>query len=275
MSRCSPGTATAAFRSSSSTSWPGSSPPCARFTYLFAPNINSYKRYQPGSFAPTAVKWGRDNRTCALRVIGHGESLRFENRVPGGDVNPYLAVAGLIAAGLHGVENELPLEDPFAGNAYEADAETVPATLAEAARLWQDSPIARSAFGDEVVDHYANNARVELAAFDAAVTDWERIRGFERHVITMPAHDVINPATEQVVARVELLDAEQTDAAITRARAAFAGWRDVAPGDRARLLRRFAEAVDADREHLAQLEVANCRATRSATPAGRPATPAT
>ncbi len=150
------------------------------FTYLFAPNINSYKRYQPGSFAPTAVKWGHDNRTCALRVIGHGESLRFENRVPGGDVNPYLAVAGLIAAGLHGVENELPLEDPFAGNAYESDAETVPATLAEAARLWQDSPIAHSAFGDEVVDHYANNARVELSAFDAAVTDWERIRGFER-----------------------------------------------------------------------------------------------
>jgi glutamine synthetase len=150
------------------------------FTYLFAPNINSYKRYQPGSFAPTAVKWGHDNRTCALRVVGHGESLRFENRVPGGDVNPYLAVAGLIAAGLYGVENELPLEDPFVGNAYASDADTVPSTLAEAARLWHDSPIARAAFGAEVVDHYANAARVEIAAFDAAVTDWERIRGFER-----------------------------------------------------------------------------------------------
>jgi glutamine synthetase len=150
------------------------------FTLLYAPNVNSYKRYQPGSFAPTAVKWGRDNRTCALRVVGHGESLRFENRVPGGDVNPYLAVAGMIAAGLHGIENQLALEPGFEGNAYESDAETVPATLADAAQLWQDGPIARKAFGDDVVDHYANNARVELAAFNAAVTDWERVRGFER-----------------------------------------------------------------------------------------------
>jgi glutamine synthetase len=149
-------------------------------TYLFAPNINSYKRYQPGSFAPTAVKWGRDNRTCALRVIGHGPSLRFENRVPGGDVNPYLAVAGMIAAGLHGVENELPLEEPFAGNAYEADAAQVPHLLSDAARLFEGSGLARKAFGDDVVDHYANAAQVELAAFNAAVTDWERVRGFER-----------------------------------------------------------------------------------------------
>jgi glutamine synthetase len=149
-------------------------------TYLFAPNINSYKRYQPDSFAPTAVKWGRDNRTCALRVIGHGPSLRFENRVPGGDVNPYLAVAGMIAAGLHGVENELPLEPPFAGNAYAADAEQVPQLLSDAAHLFQGSSLARKAFGDDVVDHYANAAQVELAAFNAAVTDWERIRGFER-----------------------------------------------------------------------------------------------
>ncbi len=149
-------------------------------TYLFAPNINSYKRYQPDSFAPTAVKWGRDNRTCALRVIGHGPSLRFENRVPGGDVNPYLAVAGMIAAGLHGIENELPLEAPFTGNAYAADAEQVPQLLSDAATLFQHSDLARKAFGDDVVDHYANAARVELAAFNAAVTDWERVRGFER-----------------------------------------------------------------------------------------------
>jgi glutamine synthetase len=149
-------------------------------TYLFAPNINSYKRYQPDSFAPTAVKWGRDNRTCALRVIGHGPSLRFENRVPGGDVNPYLAVAGMIAAGLHGIENELPLETPFAGNAYAADAEQVPQLLSDAAHLFQSSDLVRKAFGDDVVDHYANAARVELAAFNAAVTDWERVRGFER-----------------------------------------------------------------------------------------------
>jgi glutamine synthetase len=149
-------------------------------TYLFAPNINSYKRYQPDSFAPTAVKWGRDNRTCALRVIGHGPSLRFENRVPGGDVNPYLAVAGMIAAGLHGVENELPLGAPFTGNAYAADAEQVPQLLSDAAHLFQSSDIARKAFGDDVVEHYVNAAQVELAAFNAAVTDWERIRGFER-----------------------------------------------------------------------------------------------
>ena len=149
-------------------------------TYLFAPNVNSYKRYVPGSFAPTAVAWGFDNRTCALRVVGHGHGLRVENRVPGGDVNQYLAVAALIAAGLHGIENELELEDAVTGNAYTGDAPRVPTTLREASDLFARSRIARDAFGDEVVDHYVNAARVELAAFDAAVTDWERVRGFER-----------------------------------------------------------------------------------------------
>ncbi len=154
---------------------------CLReFTYFFAPNINSYKRYRPGSFAPTTIAWGTDNRTCALRVIGHGESLRVENRVPGGDVNPYLAVAALIAAGLHGIENELPLEPEFTGNAYASDKPTVPSTLREAATSLAESKLARTAFGDEVVEHYLNAARIELAAFDSAVTDWERIRGFER-----------------------------------------------------------------------------------------------
>jgi glutamine synthetase len=154
---------------------------CLReLTYLFAPNINSYKRFAEGSFAPTAVEWGLDNRTCALRVVGHGPSLRVENRVPGGDVNPYLAVAALIAAGLHGIENELPLSPPFAGNAYQADGLRVPTTLREAAELFAGSKVAESAFGTEVVEHYTNAARVELAAFDAAVTDWERRRGFER-----------------------------------------------------------------------------------------------
>lgn len=150
------------------------------FALLYAPNINSYKRYQPGSFAPTAVAWGHDNRSCALRVVGHGASLRFENRVPGGDVNPYLAVAGLVAAGLYGVEHELELPDACAGNAYEGDYARVPATLREAAERWSASDIARAAFGEEVVAHYANMARVELAAFDAAVTDWELRRSFER-----------------------------------------------------------------------------------------------
>ncbi|MHB1431019.1 MAG: glutamine synthetase family protein [Streptosporangiaceae bacterium] len=149
-------------------------------TLAYAPNINSYKRYVPGSFAPTAVRWGVDNRTCALRLVGHGHSLRAENRVPGGDVNPYLAVAAMIAAGLHGIDNELALEDSFAGNAYADDGPKVPHTLRDALGLWQGSALANSAFGADVVDHYANYARVELAAFDAAVTDWELRRGFER-----------------------------------------------------------------------------------------------
>ncbi|KAB2346185.1 glutamine synthetase [Actinomadura rudentiformis] len=150
------------------------------FTLLYAPNINSYKRYQPGSFAPTAIKWGVDNRTCALRLVGHGPSLRVENRVPGGDVNPYLAVAGLIAAGLHGIDNELPLEEAYTGNAYASEAETVVGTLRHAADDWNRSTLAQEAFGKEVVDHYANYARVELDAYDRAITDWELHRGFER-----------------------------------------------------------------------------------------------
>ena len=154
---------------------------CLRELTLFlAPNVNSYKRFQPGSFAPTAVAWGRDNRTCSYRVVGHGPSLRFENRVPGGDVNPYLAIAAMIAAGLHGVEQGLELEPAFEGNAYESDKPRVPAGLRDARELLAGSAVARSAFGDEVVEHYLNYADVELAAFDAAVTDWERFRGFER-----------------------------------------------------------------------------------------------
>jgi glutamine synthetase len=151
-------------------------------TLLYAPNVNSYKRYQPGSFAPTAVRWGVDNRTCALRVVGHSPpALRLENRVPGGDVNPYLALAGMAAGALYGIERGLELEEATTGNAYaDADAPRVPPTLRDAAARWESSSVAREAFGDEVVAHYANNARVELAAFDAAVTDWELFRGFER-----------------------------------------------------------------------------------------------
>ena len=149
-------------------------------TLLFAPNVNSYKRFVDGSFAPTAIAWGVDNRTCALRVVGHGPSLRVETRIPGGDVNPYLATAAIVAAGLHGVENELPLEPAFDGNAYRTDRPRVPTTLREAAASFGSSALARSAFGDDVVEHYLNAARVEVNAFDAAVTDWERYRGFER-----------------------------------------------------------------------------------------------
>lgn len=149
-------------------------------TVLYAPNINSYKRFQPGSFAPTAAAWGPDNRTCALRVIGHGPGHRLENRVPGGDVNPYLAVAGMIAAGLHGIDEKLELPEACTGNAYAGDAAHVPTTLREAAGLWNSSTLARDAFGEDVVRHYANMARIEQEAYDAAVTDWERFRSFER-----------------------------------------------------------------------------------------------
>jgi glutamine synthetase len=150
------------------------------FTLLYAPTINSYKRYAKGSFAPTGVAWGVDNRTCALRVVGDGPSLRVENRVPGGDVNPYLAISAIIAGGLHGVQQKLPLPAPLTGNAYTAGVDTLPTTLREAAKLFAESTVARAAFGDDVVDHYLNQARIEVEAFDAAVTDWERVRGFER-----------------------------------------------------------------------------------------------
>lgn len=150
------------------------------FTLLYAPTINSYKRYARGSFAPTGVAWGVDNRTCALRIVGHGSSLRVENRVPGGDVNPYLGISAIIAGGLHGLEHELPLPDPLTGNAYTSGVDHLPTTLREAAQLFSESAIARAAFGDEMVDHYLNQARIEVEAYDAAVTDWERVRGFER-----------------------------------------------------------------------------------------------
>jgi glutamine synthetase len=154
---------------------------CLReLTLLLAPNVNSYKRYAEGSFAPTAVAWGRDNRTCSLRVVGHGPGLRVENRVPGGDVNPYLAIAAMIASGLHGIDAGLELEPPFEGNAYTADKPRVPSTLLQARELFAASDVAREAFGEDVVAHYVNYADVELRAFEAAVTDWERFRGFER-----------------------------------------------------------------------------------------------
>ena len=150
-------------------------------TLMLAPNVNSYKRYAVGSFAPTTVAWGNDNRTCALRVVGHGVGLRFENRSGGADLNPYLALAALIAAGLDGVERGLELEPEFEGNAYQAaDKPRLPSTLRDARELFAASEVARSAFGEEVVAHYLNAADVELEAFEAAVTDWERFRGFER-----------------------------------------------------------------------------------------------
>jgi glutamine synthetase len=150
------------------------------FTLLYAPNVNSYKRFAAGSFAPTAIAWGLDNRTCAIRLVGNGPSARLENRVPGGDVNPYLALAAMLAGGLHGIAEELPLEPALVGNAYESDKPHVPSTLHEARDAFHGSAVARSLFGDEVVDHYTNMADVELASYGAAVTDWELRRSFER-----------------------------------------------------------------------------------------------
>jgi glutamine synthetase len=149
-------------------------------TLFLAPNVNSYKRFAAGSFAPTAVAWGTDNRTCSLRVVGHGPGKRVECRLGGADLNPYLAISALIAGGLHGIDNELALEPPCEGNAYVSGHPRVPSTLRDAHDLFAASPLAREAFGDEVVEHYLNNAQVELAAFESAVTDWERFRGFER-----------------------------------------------------------------------------------------------
>ena len=155
---------------------------CLReMTLLLAPHINSYKRYAATSFAPTTVAWGHDNRTCSLRVVGHGPSLRFENRVGGADLNPYLALSAIIASGLHGLHAGLELEPALEGNAYTADErEHLPATLRDARELFASSVVAREAFGEDVVAHYLNAADVELASFQSAVTDWERVRGFER-----------------------------------------------------------------------------------------------
>ncbi|WP_059005860.1 glutamine synthetase family protein [Streptomyces specialis] len=153
----------------------------ADFALLMAPNINSYKRLQPGAFAPTGIAWGRDNRTCPVRVVGSGHSLRIEHRVPGGDANPYLAVAAAVAAGLYGIDNRLPLPPPHTANALaDPSVPRLPGTLTEALHRWENSEIAAKVFGESVVAHYARAARTELAAFETAVTDWERVRGFER-----------------------------------------------------------------------------------------------
>ena len=147
---------------------------------FLAPNINSYKRYAAGSWAPTTLAWGHDNRTCGFRIVGHGPALRTETRIPGADANPYLVFAAIIAAGLHGIEQGLELPPALEGNAYESDAERFPSTLREAVAALEEGAVARAAFGDQVVDHYLNYARTEQAIFDRFVTDWERARYFER-----------------------------------------------------------------------------------------------
>jgi glutamine synthetase len=149
------------------------------FTLLYAPNINSYKRFVLETPAPTAIAWGRDNR-CAIRLIGEDRSARLENRVPGADINPYLAYAAMIAGGLYGLDHDLELGVALTGNAHPSDFPSIPRTLREARQAFASSHIARAAFGDDVVDHYTAMADVELDAFDAAVTDWELRRSFER-----------------------------------------------------------------------------------------------
>ena len=154
---------------------------CLKELALFvAPTINSYKRFAAGSWAPTNLAWGHDNRTCGFRIVGHGSGLRTETRIPGGDLNPYLGFAALLAAGLHGIEQELELPPALEGNAYESDAERFPHSLREAIAALEEGTMARAALGDEVVDHYLNYARTEQRLFDEVVTCYERERLFER-----------------------------------------------------------------------------------------------
>jgi glutamine synthetase len=149
--------------------------------YFSAPFVNSYKRYASASWAPVSIVWAYDNRTCGFRVVGRGDALRIENRMPGGDTNPYLAYAAMLGAGLHGVENRIEPPAEFHGNAYTAtDVPRVPAALHEAIRLLEESELARRIFGDDVIDHYLNAARVEQQAYDQVVTCWERERYLER-----------------------------------------------------------------------------------------------
>jgi glutamine synthetase len=162
--------------------WLGGQLACGHeLAWMYAPTVNSYKRYQPESWAPTALAWSLDNRTCGFRIVGRGSSFRLESRIPGADVNPYLAYAATIAAGLHGIEQDLDPGPRFDGNAYAAPELTrVPASLAEATDAFATSKIAPDAFGADVHDHLLNTARQELAHFNRAVTDWERRRNFDQ-----------------------------------------------------------------------------------------------
>jgi glutamine synthetase len=152
----------------------------AELAVFLAPTVNSYKRFAAGSWAPTTLAWGRDNRTCGFRVVGHGASVRPETRIPGADANPYLAFAALLAAGLVGIEQRLELPAAVEGNAYESDEPRFPATLREAIGALEAGTIARAALGDDVVEHYLNYARIEQRLFDEVVTCYERERMFER-----------------------------------------------------------------------------------------------
>jgi glutamine synthetase len=151
------------------------------FSLLFAPTVNSYKRFQPGSWAPTGIGWDVDNRTLGFRVVGHGKGMRVENRIPGADANTYHAFAATIAAGLYGIEHKIEPDAPYSGNGYTAtDLTRIPSTFAEAIELWRNSEIAVECFGDELHHHVLVHAEAEWLAFNKTVTDWERARYFER-----------------------------------------------------------------------------------------------
>ena len=162
--------------------WLGGQIACGReFAWMYAPTVNSYKRYQPESWAPTALAWSVDNRTCGYRIVGHGASFRLESRIPGADANPYLAFAATIAAGLHGIEHGLDPGPRFNGNAYAAtDVARVPDSIVDAIEALAASKVAADAFGVDVHDHLLNTARQEWAHFNRAVTDWERRRNFDQ-----------------------------------------------------------------------------------------------
>lgn len=150
-------------------------------TVLLAPYINSYKRFQVGSFAPTRKVWSVDNRTAAFRLCGDGsKAIRIECRIPGADVNPYLALSALIAAGIAGMEENLDCGEPLSGDLYQGESNEIPTTLRAAVEELRNSTMARAALGDAVVDHYVRAGEWEQEAFDAVVTDWEVARGFER-----------------------------------------------------------------------------------------------
>jgi glutamine synthetase len=151
------------------------------FSLLFAPTVNSYKRFQPGSWAPTGVGWDVDNRTLGFRVVGHGKGMRVESRIPGADANTYHAFAATIAGGLYGIEHQIEPPAPYSGNGYTAtDIDRIPWTFAEAIDLWRNSEIAVECFGEDVHQHVLVHAEAEWLAFNQTVTEWERHRYFER-----------------------------------------------------------------------------------------------
>jgi len=151
------------------------------FSLLWAPTVNSYRRFQPDSWAPTAIAWGTDNRTLGLRVVGHGSAQRVESRIPGADANSYMAFAGTIAGGMYGIRHKLELEAPFVGNGYEnTSVQRIPSNLLEAIQYWEQSAIALECFGHDVHHHILTSAKAEWAAYNQHVSDWELTRYFER-----------------------------------------------------------------------------------------------